>query len=85
MFSQAAIATITVLPYLWSLTQGLAYRGVYATAVTLANLAGFAAFLAAGAQEAWIVYSKSKRIEMHDLSGVLEQSRFEVDLNGLFD
>lgn len=35
-----------VLPYLWSLTQDLAYRGVYVTAITIANLAGLAALLA---------------------------------------
>lgn len=44
-----------------------------------------AAFLASGAQEAWIVYSQSGRIEYHDTSGVLPISRFDVDLIGLFD
>ncbi len=37
---------IVLLPYLWSLTQGLAWRGVYPGMVTLLNLGGFAAFLA---------------------------------------
>lgn len=44
-----------------------------------------AAFLAAGAQEAWIVYSQSQRIEFHGAAGLLATSRFGVDLNGLFD
>jgi len=44
-----------------------------------------AAFLAAGAQEAWIVYSQSKRIEFHGKDGVLTTSAFHVDLSGLFD
>lgn len=37
---------LTLVPYLWSLTQGLAYRGPYAAAVTLCNLTGLAALLA---------------------------------------
>lgn len=44
-----------------------------------------AAFLAAGALEAWIVYSRSKRIEFHGPTGVLTQSQFDIDLSGLFD
>ena len=36
---------ITIMPYLWSLTQVMAYRGIYTTAVTIFNLTGFAAFL----------------------------------------
>lgn len=39
-------ATLTLLPYLWSLTQDLAYRGVYTTIVTILNLTGLAALLA---------------------------------------
>lgn len=44
-----------------------------------------AALIAAGAQEVWIVYSQSKRIEFHGRDGVLATSAFPVDLNGLFD
>jgi Uma2 family endonuclease len=44
-----------------------------------------AAYLAAGAQEVWIVYPRSKRIEVHDKQGLIERSRFAVDLTDLFD
>lgn len=39
-------AAMLLLPYLWSLTQDLAYRGAYVTVITIANLAGLAALLA---------------------------------------
>ena len=44
-----------------------------------------AAYLAAGAQEIWIVYPRSKRVEVHGKQGLLERSRFLVDLSDLFD
>jgi|SRR5437762_3584830 len=43
------------------------------------------AFLAAGAQEVWIVYPKSKRCEVYGKQGLIERSRFPVDLPRLFD
>jgi len=44
-----------------------------------------AAYLAAGAEEVWIVYPRSKRVEVHGRQGLLERSRFPVDLADLFD
>lgn len=44
-----------------------------------------AAYIAAGAQEAWIVYPQSKRCEFYGRQGPLERSRFDVDLSHLFD
>jgi len=44
-----------------------------------------AAYLAAGAEEVWIVYPRSKRVEVHGRQGLLEHSRFPVDLADLFD
>jgi Uma2 family endonuclease len=44
-----------------------------------------AACLAAGAEEVWIVYPRSKRVEVHGKQGLLEHSRFPVDLADLFD
>lgn len=44
-----------------------------------------ATFLASGAVEAWIVYSISKRVAFHAAEGIRTQSRFAVDLSGLFD
>jgi Uma2 family endonuclease len=43
------------------------------------------AYLAAGAEEVWIVYLESKRWQFYGKQGVLESSRFPVDLGGLFD
>lgn len=43
------------------------------------------AYLAAGAVEAWIAYSQSKRFEFFGQGGQLAQSSFAVDLVGLFD
>ena len=43
------------------------------------------AYLAAGAQEVWIVYPQSKRCVFYSKEGVLQHSRFAVDLTGLFD
>ena len=44
-----------------------------------------AAYLAAGAEEVWIVYPRSKRVEVHGEQGLLEHSRFPVDVADLFD
>jgi Uma2 family endonuclease len=43
------------------------------------------AYLAAGAEEVWIVYPRSKRCEVHGQRGLLERSRFAVDLADLFE
>ena len=43
------------------------------------------AYLAAGAQEVWIVYPQSKRCEFYGPRGLLESSAVAVDLAGLFD
>ena len=43
-----------------------------------------AAYVAAGAQEAWIVFPQSQRIEFYSKQGQVEQTRFAVDLTGLF-
>ena len=43
-----------------------------------------AAYVAAGAQEAWIVFPQSKRIEFHTRNGPIEHTRFAIDLTGLF-
>ena len=42
------------------------------------------AYLAAGAQEIWLIYPQSKRFEFHGPAGLLERSAFAVDLSGLF-
>jgi Uma2 family endonuclease len=44
-----------------------------------------AAYLASGAQEAWIVYPQSKRCEFYAKQGLLQRSAYPVDLTGLFD
>jgi Uma2 family endonuclease len=43
------------------------------------------AYLAAGAEEVWIVYLKTTRCEFYGKEGLLQTSRFAVDLTGLFD
>ena len=43
------------------------------------------AYLAAGAEEVWIVYPRSKRCEVHSNEGLQQRSRFPVDLADLFD
>ena len=43
-----------------------------------------AAYLAAGAQEVWIVYPQSKRCEFYDRDGRKAHSRYDVDLSDLF-
>jgi len=42
------------------------------------------AYLAAGADEVWIVYPQSKRCEFHGKQGPIVSSRYAVDLAGLF-
>ena len=42
------------------------------------------AYLASGAQEVWIVYPKSERVEVFGRQGPLERSVFPVDLSNLF-
>lgn len=43
------------------------------------------AYLAAGADEVWIVYPQSKRCEFHSSQGLTAHSAYAVDLAGLFD
>lgn len=43
------------------------------------------AYLTLGAVEAWIVYPESKRFEFFTMDGKVPQSRYAVDLSGLFD
>jgi len=43
------------------------------------------AYLAIGAQEVWLVFSKSKRIEIHTGQGLASTSRYPVDLAGIFE
>jgi Uma2 family endonuclease len=42
------------------------------------------AYLAAGAEEVWIVYQQSKRCEFHNKHGLMQRSTYVVDLAGLF-
>lgn len=42
------------------------------------------AYLAAGAQEVWIVYPKSKRCEMHGPQGPLQRSAYPIDWATVF-
>ena len=44
-----------------------------------------AAYLAAGAEEVWIVYPRSKRVEVYGKPGLVAHSRFPVDLTDLFE
>jgi Uma2 family endonuclease len=43
------------------------------------------AYLAAGANEVWIVYPQSKRFEFHGADGHISQSAYAVELAGIFD
>jgi Uma2 family endonuclease len=43
------------------------------------------AYLAAGADEVWIAYLETKRCEFYGKEGLLQRSRFAVDLSKLFD
>ena len=43
-----------------------------------------AAYLAAGAQEVWLVYPKSKRCEVHGPRGVLPRSAYLIDWVSVF-
>ena len=42
------------------------------------------AYLAAGAEEVWIVYEQSKRCEFHGKQGLMQSSGYAVDLGRLF-
>ena len=42
------------------------------------------AYFAAGAEEVWIVYPKSKRCEFYNKQGLTAQSRYAVDVSDLF-
>lgn len=42
------------------------------------------AYLAAGAEEVWIVYPKSKRCEVYGPHGLLPRSAYPIDLIGVF-
>ena len=44
-----------------------------------------AAYLAAGAAEAWVIYPQSKRVEFFTAAGLQSRSNFEIDLVALFD
>jgi Uma2 family endonuclease len=44
-----------------------------------------AAYLAAGAEEVWIVYPQSKRCEFYGKAGPLERSAYAVELSDLFE
>jgi Uma2 family endonuclease len=44
-----------------------------------------AAYLAAGAEEVWIVYPQSKRCEFYGKAGLLERSAYAVELSDLFE
>jgi Uma2 family endonuclease len=43
-----------------------------------------AAYLEAGAEEVWIVYPQSKRCEFHGQQGLMQSSRFAVELADVF-
>ena len=43
------------------------------------------AYLAAGAEEVWIVYPQSKRCESYGRQGPLPRSAFAVELSSLFE
>jgi Uma2 family endonuclease len=42
------------------------------------------AYLAAGAQEVWIVYPQSKRVEFYGNQGLMPRSAYAVDLSDVF-
>ena len=42
------------------------------------------AYLATGAEEVWLVFPNSKRIEFHTKRGLIPASRYPVDLAGIF-
>ena len=43
------------------------------------------AYIAAGAQEVWLVFPRSRRVEMYNERGPIEESRFPVDRVRFFD
>ncbi len=44
-----------------------------------------AAYLKAGALEAWIAFPRAKRVDFFDAQGLLQSSSFKVELAGVFD
>jgi Uma2 family endonuclease len=42
------------------------------------------AYLAAGAEEVWVVFPQSARIECYGLGGEIERTRYKVDFADLF-
>lgn len=42
------------------------------------------AYIEAGASEAWVVFPKSRRIEFYGTQGILQQTRYGVDLTNAF-
>jgi len=43
------------------------------------------AYFDAGAEEGWMVFLRSKTFQFYGKEGLLEQSRYTIDLGGLFD
>lgn len=43
------------------------------------------AYLAMGAEEVWLVFTQSRRIEFHTRQGLIPTSRYPVDLAGIFE
>ena len=43
-----------------------------------------AGYLAASAEEVWIVYPQSKRVQFHGRPGLIQQSCYAIDLTGVF-
>ena len=43
------------------------------------------AYLAAGAEEVWLIYPKSKRCEFYGKQGLMEKSKYAIDFSGVFD
>ena len=43
------------------------------------------AYLAAGAEEVWLIYPKSRRREFYGKQGLMGRSRYNVDLSDLFN
>lgn len=42
------------------------------------------AYLAAGAHEAWIVLPQGRRFEFYSAAGLIERTKFDIDLLGMF-
>ena len=43
------------------------------------------AYIASGAEEVWLVFTHSKRVEIHSKRGLIPTSRYPVDLAGIFE